>query len=186
MENTNQRIILTKRLLKEGLVRLLETKELDKISVSELCKEAGINRATFYRHYETPKQVLLELEMDFISKMEQNISYPSSKKEVKKSMEEFCTYLYEHSSTVKLLLRSNSTMDFIQLLSKLSEEMLKHNMLHPELNSLDPDSLKLLTTYFGGGGYFLLRCWLLEDIRKPPKEIAALITNALLLGENFN
>ena len=43
----NQRITLTKRLLKESLVRLMEAKSLQKISVSELCKDAGINRATF-------------------------------------------------------------------------------------------------------------------------------------------
>ena len=49
----NQRITLTKKLLQEGLLRLLETKRLDKISVTELCREAGINRATFYNHYDS-------------------------------------------------------------------------------------------------------------------------------------
>ena len=47
----NQRIALTKRLLQEGLIRLLEKKPLDKNSVTELCGESGINQATFYRHY---------------------------------------------------------------------------------------------------------------------------------------
>lgn len=47
----DQRVTLTKRLLQEGLLRLLETKEIDKINVTELCRESGINRATFYRHY---------------------------------------------------------------------------------------------------------------------------------------
>ena len=61
MERENQRIMLTKRLLKESLLRLLERKELDKISITELCREAGINRATFYRHYEIPRDILNEL-----------------------------------------------------------------------------------------------------------------------------
>ena len=58
----NQRITLTKKLLQEGLLRLLETKRLDKISVTELCREAGINRATFYNHYDSPQGLLTELE----------------------------------------------------------------------------------------------------------------------------
>ena len=50
-QKENQRIALTKKLLQEGLLRLLETKTLDKISVTVLCRESGINRATFYNHY---------------------------------------------------------------------------------------------------------------------------------------
>lgn len=48
----DQRIALTKRLLREGLLRLLSKTDLNKISVTQLCIESGINRATFYRHYE--------------------------------------------------------------------------------------------------------------------------------------
>ena len=54
----NQRVILTKRLLYEGLLRLLEKKELHKITITELCAEAGINRATFYKHNSTPKDLM--------------------------------------------------------------------------------------------------------------------------------
>ena len=47
---------MTKRMLKEWLLR-----PLDNIHVNELCRESGINRATFYRHYETPQDVLVSL-----------------------------------------------------------------------------------------------------------------------------
>ena len=50
-KNENQRIKLTKRLLKESLLKLLTEKNIKKISVSELCQTAGINRSTFYNHY---------------------------------------------------------------------------------------------------------------------------------------
>ena len=52
----NQRMVVTKRMLKEWLLR-----PLDNIHVNELCRESGINRATFYRHYETPQDVLVSL-----------------------------------------------------------------------------------------------------------------------------
>ena len=54
----DQRVALTKRLLQEGLLRLLEKKDIDSIHVSELCAESGINRATFYRHYKEPRDIL--------------------------------------------------------------------------------------------------------------------------------
>lgn len=54
MDRENQRIAITKRLLKESLMRLLQEKELEKINITELCKDAGVNRATFYRHMRSP------------------------------------------------------------------------------------------------------------------------------------
>ena len=37
-------------MLKEGLLRLLKKKPLDKINIVELCSEASSNRTTFYRY----------------------------------------------------------------------------------------------------------------------------------------
>jgi AcrR family transcriptional regulator len=45
------RVVKTKNNLQETLVQLLTEKSLDKISISELCKVANINRGTFYLHY---------------------------------------------------------------------------------------------------------------------------------------
>lgn len=59
----DQRIALTKRLLREGLLRLLSKTDLNKISVTQLCIESGINRATFYRHYEEPRDILNDIKV---------------------------------------------------------------------------------------------------------------------------
>ena len=49
---SDQRVIITKMMLKEALLKLLHTRQLNKITITDLCRESGINRATFYRHYE--------------------------------------------------------------------------------------------------------------------------------------
>lgn len=45
------RVIKTKASLQITLIELLQEKTLDKISISELCKKANVNRGTFYLHY---------------------------------------------------------------------------------------------------------------------------------------
>ena len=37
----------------EALIALLEEKDLGYITVKEICRQAGVNRSTFYPHYET-------------------------------------------------------------------------------------------------------------------------------------
>ena len=41
----------TKSDLKEALTRLLKEKDFEAISVSDIAREAGVNRGTFYLHY---------------------------------------------------------------------------------------------------------------------------------------
>ena len=37
--------------IEQVLVEFLQTKELNQISVSDICKKAGLNRSTFYANY---------------------------------------------------------------------------------------------------------------------------------------
>ncbi len=48
----DRRIYKTKEALKAALVALLKEKDLNKITVKELCERANINRGTFYTHYQ--------------------------------------------------------------------------------------------------------------------------------------
>jgi AcrR family transcriptional regulator len=58
-ESTDPRILRSRRMLMEALVRLLIQKEFDDISIQEIAAEATLNRATFYLHY-PDKNALLE------------------------------------------------------------------------------------------------------------------------------
>ena len=49
----NSHYQFTHDLIKQTMARLLEKTELKDITVKELCATAGINRSTFYAHYET-------------------------------------------------------------------------------------------------------------------------------------
>jgi len=44
----------------EALIKLLEKKDFEYITIKELCSEAGVNRSTFYLHYENMADLLEE------------------------------------------------------------------------------------------------------------------------------
>jgi len=160
-------------MLKEGLIRLLKKKPLDKISITELCREAEINRTTFYRHYELPKDVLMEMKSDFFEDAVKDFQQPMTINDI----ERFFAYLYEHSELVKLFFQYNSDDDwaniFIRIFSNFQEKMPK------AFRNIDENSAKLLSTYLAGGAFFLVRQWIIEDIPMPPKDVAAIALNVL-------
>src|SRR5580692_2145917 len=58
-ETTDPRVLRSRRMLMEALIRLLIRKEFNDISVQEIADEATLNRATFYLHY-PDKNALLQ------------------------------------------------------------------------------------------------------------------------------
>ncbi len=47
----NKRKKESKERIEKVFIELLQTKEVNKISVSDICKKAGLNRTTFYANY---------------------------------------------------------------------------------------------------------------------------------------
>jgi len=45
------RVVRTRQMIRDAFIDLLEHKSYDKITISELTKQANINRVTFYSHY---------------------------------------------------------------------------------------------------------------------------------------
>lgn len=55
------RITKTRKVLFETLINLMKEKSFEEIKVSDICKEALINRSTFYSHYNDKYDLFLEL-----------------------------------------------------------------------------------------------------------------------------
>lgn len=65
----NRRVKMTKKMMKDALLELLETKALEKITVTDICEKADVNRSTFYSYYEDISQLLLEIENDVLNNL---------------------------------------------------------------------------------------------------------------------
>ena len=64
MNKSESKYFNTALRMDEALLALLEEKDLEYITVKELCRQAGVNRSTFYLHYETISDLVNEtLEM---------------------------------------------------------------------------------------------------------------------------
>ncbi len=174
MANINQRVAVTKRMLKEGLMELLMKKPLDKISITELCQQAGINRTTFYRYYKLPRDVLMEMQRDFFEETFEHFQKPLTVGDI----EHIFVCLYEHKELVKLFFQYNSDEDWLDIFTNIYGSFPEKKMMKA-FRDLDENSAKLLLVYLSGGAYFLARQWIMNDIPMQPKEVAAIALGIL-------
>lgn len=170
MQKENQRIALTKRLLQEALLRLLEQMPLEKISITQLCNEAGINRATFYRHYSVPADVLLQMQMDFTAQL-QNRHPLGEIVNFSAYVEGILTDLYQHADLIRVFLRNNATADLVHMIN-YSLQFIIDRYAAPDA---DTDNARLLCAFLTGGGFYMLHQWLMGDVQKTPAQITELI-----------
>ena len=94
MKKNESKYFYTASLMNQALLSLLEKKDISFISVTEITKKAGVNRSTFYLHYDNIYELLEEtvenLNKEFISSFEiKNLSTIKSKDSAFLITEEF-------------------------------------------------------------------------------------------------
>ena len=103
----NQRTRLSKMLLKNALMDLMKSKDsVSKISVRELCDIAGLNRSTFYAHYNEPKDLLNELEEEILFETKEYLEKIGSENDVgaQKYILSFLKYVKDNDKPFRSLL----------------------------------------------------------------------------------
>jgi len=60
MNKSESKYFNTALKMDEALVDILREKGLEYVTVKEICEKAGVNRSTFYLHYETIDDLLTE------------------------------------------------------------------------------------------------------------------------------
>ena len=69
VEKTRQSII-------NAFIELRSHKELEKITIKELCEKAQINKSTFYSHYQDIYDLSDTLETEVVSSIMENLNHP--------------------------------------------------------------------------------------------------------------
>ena len=76
MTRSESKYFATAARMDEALFHLLEEKDFAYITVKEICERAGVNRSTFYLHYETMSDLLSEsvgrMNKQFLASMEKD------------------------------------------------------------------------------------------------------------------
>lgn len=68
----DDRVIKTKKLIKQALGELIEEKGFDHVSIKDLTQRANINRGTFYLHYQDKYDLLEKFENEVLDDINEN------------------------------------------------------------------------------------------------------------------
>ncbi len=170
--------MMTKRLLKEGLLHCLSKTPASRITVSELCKESGVNRATFYNHYETPIMLLREISYDYADKLK-NIYYTAyyeNPDNMEKATLKCLEYLYEKKEEVKTLFSPNAENSLRAFgMEIIRDTVEKDTLFYSGITEDNRDEVLLESVITASAAFSLIQIWLSEEINKTPQEVLDLL-----------
>jgi len=75
----SRKVQYTSMVLGDGLIELMKTKAVEKITVRELCDLANVHRSTFYIHYEDIYALLRVVEEDALAWVNASLNELSGK-----------------------------------------------------------------------------------------------------------
>ena len=168
---SNQKVLFSQELLHQALLALLKEKPLNKITVRELCAKAGVNRTTFYNHYQSTEDILRELVQQYTFSLSKLFASPDH------------TFFSVITHVLELMERSrDQILPLMQALpgAYLSESILALPQVDLQLTQALEARGKLaykeeLRTFILAGSSKLITDWLEAPSRRPATEEAKLI-----------
>lgn len=162
----NRRVVMTKRIIKDVFIEMLEKKSIQKIYVRELCVKADINRNTFYKYYESQYDLLAEIENDLLIEIEEKCKDTDNTK----GLNNILQYISRNKKTYKVVFNANIDSMFPKKLLNLPiiTEIMNNKLVNKNEN-------KYKKIYILEGGYHVILKWLNNDCRESPEEITRLV-----------
>ena len=75
MKKNESKYFYTAQLMNQALLSLLEKKDIEFITITEITNKAGVSRSTFYLHYEDKEDLIKKLLDDSSSRIESMLGY---------------------------------------------------------------------------------------------------------------
>jgi AcrR family transcriptional regulator len=168
---TDHRIKYTKDILRKSLLDLMEKQSIEKITVTDLCNRAEINRGTFYKYYANPHDLLSEIQNDLYKKISKAIENNQLKKALKTEM---LSVVYENRDLFRILFSENGDKEFLQKIINMDYEnnvnMLKKNC------RMDDMHIRAIYTFISSGMAGLVQLWISGGLNITPDEMGEFIT----------
>lgn len=167
----NRRTQMTKMLLKEALIELMEEMPFRKISIKDICERADLNRTTFYLHYTDQETLLRDIERNVQERTITHLKNVSPTADAEGLIEVFLRYVHENDKVFRLLLCNEESASFRQSFVQNTLREIRPNL--PDYGS--DESEKYILTFLMQGSAHIIITWINANYDMKEGQLAHLI-----------
>ena len=187
--SNDRRIRRTKQTLYEGLLKLMQQKPIQQISVQELTQLCDLNRSTFYLHYSSIFQLLEEMEQEVLQGLHQvldrfeqeNITPVTNFELSEGAMVQAFQFLSDHRDFCSIVLIDSGDSHFIRQVI----EVVRNRCLGLWTKMLEnqPDYLAdYFLSFVLSGCLGVIENWIKNGLQESPTQVAQIVNRFILTG----
>ena len=185
MKKNQSKYFFTSKLMNEALLSLLEKKPFDFITVTDITKKAGVNRSTFYLHYENIDDLLSECIEYVGNKINKKFSDRVINKQVindsqledlllitPKYLLPYLEFLKENKAIYKIAYSQPNVLKEKHVVNHLYK-----NIFEPILNRflIPKNEQKYIMSFYLSGMGALMMEWVKNDCKEDPQNIVDIL-----------
>lgn len=98
---------LTRECLRTALIKLMEQKPFDQISITDIVKKSGVSRTAFYRNYGSKEELIAEITNEVTDALTHSIMNRDFEKNPREWYENSLQYVSDNRDVIALLLQAD-------------------------------------------------------------------------------
>ncbi len=178
----DRRVKRTKKILRDNLFKLLETRTADEITVKELTEAADVNRSTFYFYYKDINDMIRRIQAEIYEVFEAEVISPEADFNTVADFVSYITRFLVFCKTNEKICKFVIGNDPNNNLTNMIKQRLLECIPDSE-KVFGPDNPKRYLTCFAVAGFWqTILSWMYDGMKIPPDEMAAFMTNVYFFG----
>lgn len=172
MNSFDARVRYTRMVIEQSFLELLKEKPVSKITVTQLCEKAQINRATFYKHYLDVADLLEKMEESLFAQIRE--SFGSETIKLREFLVKMMYYTKENQSRYMTLGSEHGDPNLMTKTFMVCYES-AYPLVEQNMPGMKESERQMFYHFLSQGAGGILTWWIKNGMQETPEEVAQFI-----------
>ena len=174
---TDARVRYTRMVIRQSFFQLLKEKPVGKITVKEICDRSEINRATFYKHYNDPFDLLEKIEEEMLLYLQNSLDQKKYRN-IKALYTDVLIQFRNNHEQYEVIGSPHGDSSFSGQIFMTSYEQ-AFPLIAGKFSYLDQARQNMLYYFISQGCSGIVQYWIENGMQESPEEAAAFIDETI-------
>lgn len=177
--------LITKKAIVEGMKELTKKKAFDKITVSDIAEICGLNRQTFYYHFQDKYDLVNWIYYnEIIATVVDGLTYENCMEKVLQMLTKMKTDDYFYISTLKASVKNEFEESLFKVVRELFCDIIS-DIVEDFHSTMEEDEIRFIADFYSFGMTGMIISWASNGMKKSPEVISKQIKSLYLSTEKF-
>ncbi|MBR3890536.1 MAG: TetR/AcrR family transcriptional regulator [Bacilli bacterium] len=171
----NKKAKETRKKIENAFLEMLKHSDITTIGVTDICNEVGVNRSTFYLHYNNINDLVEQIEAKMMKKLtkEMNATEYLKISDSERYLLPYLNYIYSNQEFFRVFYKYSVNNKYETRLEEILYSVIKKHLNYTIVsNSI---ILDYCLEYYEAGIFTIIKKWILNNYKETPEEIVKII-----------